>query len=892
MRVGASAGRSPHGRGFKAAWLRPIPLVLGLCAYVHARSAIPTLAPDERDRAVASELSRRGLDAAASDVHWVQQRTSAALSLIAAGRAVVLAHRPGERTDVYLVIARLSPEGSVLEVPEVHNLTRTSAVSEDRLVAIEGHAAWAVGNGSRVLRIELADVGHEEIPEAETWTRAARVQHAVTNWQRTGSPGGVGRRSFRLDPAATSVSLVADAGSSVPRLRIVADDHAITVPFRRGAAIENERFVREEDRELASPGNLVTWAVDRARETSWFGDERMQLTKAIAYAALDRIERAASVVRTPAVEEAAADELGARPETAATAAGTDPEAGWPPPPAVPFISPPQPEEGQWMSLEKDPYVQKNPGGPTPLVTTYLRAEGSRPEARVVVVAWDTRQVELDVVPGTEEPQSATGETGTGMIPRDPRVVRRLVAAFNGGFQSTHGDFGMQADGVLLVPPKPFAATVARTRDGATVFGTWPRDLTVPAEFVSFRQNLTPLVEGGRFNPWNRTWWGGVPHDWEDETRTVRSGLCLARKGGFAAYLYGTKVDHARLGKAMLAVGCDYGLHLDMNQGHTGIELYRVYPDGSLPKLTGKLDGHWQAEGPVLGMPGYTFRGRKLTRGMQLMHFPRYIRRGARDYFYLTLKPTLPGRELSGRGASEPGEGAWAAAEAPPARFPQSIATTTLRPDAARPESKVHVVKFDPGTLRLASPAEAPAPSVVEFAQNAAPHAGAAGVPRLWLDEGRAAIGVTAPRAGATPLWAGEAAPREVRAGACVDDEGMVLYAEVATAADPLRDRALLDLTFDAAQCEARLYLTTPLALALAGERDLSGHPARLRSGGIRLVRSTAPHARHVFTDTKVLTPAEWVPLQRQTRYFPKPEQPEPAPSGTPPTTSAPDSEEP
>ena len=73
--------------------------------------------------------------------------------------------------------------------------------------------------------------------------------------------------------------------------------------------------------------------------------------------------------------------------------------------------------------------------PTPLVTTYLRADGARRDSRVYIVEWDPRQVELDAVAGTEEPQSATGETGDGMIPRTPEIddaasSRRSTAAFN------------------------------------------------------------------------------------------------------------------------------------------------------------------------------------------------------------------------------------------------------------------------------------------------------------------------------------------------------------------------------------------------------------------------------------------------------------------------------
>ena len=292
------------------------------------------------------------------------------------------------------------------------------------------------------------------------------------------------------------------------------------------------------------------------------------------------------------------------------------------------------------------------------MTTFVRADGARPDSLVYVVAWDPRQVELDVVAGTEEPQSATGETGDGLIPRKPEIMRRVIAAFNGAFQSTHGDFGMMDDGAVIVPPKPYGATIAsRLADGATGFGTWPNDVTIPKEIMSFRQNLTPLVEDGAFNPYGRNWWGGVPHDWEDVTHTVRSGICLTTDG-FVAYFYGTSIDPVHLGRVMLSARCDYGVHLDMNQGHTGLEVYRADRAENLPTLTDKLDGHWQAQGDVSDMPGWKFRGRRLVRNMQLMHFPRYIRRGARDYFYLMVKPLLPlapfrarrqARSRSGRG---------------------------------------------------------------------------------------------------------------------------------------------------------------------------------------------------------------------------------------------------
>ncbi|MGC4070098.1 MAG: hypothetical protein QM784_36660 [Polyangiaceae bacterium] len=97
---------------------------------------------------------------------------------------------------------------------------------------------------------------------------------------------------------------------------------------------------------------------------------------------------------------------------------------------------------------------------------------------------------------------------------------RLAAAFNGGFQATHGEYGMMADGVVYLPPKPYAATVAELADGSVGFGTWPESDTISAEYVGFRQNLTPLLADGKDNPYRRTWWAECRRD--GRTQPARS----------------------------------------------------------------------------------------------------------------------------------------------------------------------------------------------------------------------------------------------------------------------------------------------------------------------------------------------------------------------------------
>ena len=48
--------------------------------------------------------------------------------------------------------------------------------------------------------------------------------------------------------------------------------------------------------------------------------------------------------------------------------------------------------------------------------------------------------------------------GLETMPRTPEVMGRVLAGFNGGFQATHGEFGMMAESVVYLPPKPFSVS--------------------------------------------------------------------------------------------------------------------------------------------------------------------------------------------------------------------------------------------------------------------------------------------------------------------------------------------------------------------------------------------------------------------------------------------------
>lgn len=833
---------------------RPVPLVLFVAWLLRPTSDTPLDARQERDlsAALAEALTTRGLSVRAEDVFWLDEKASGLTAPLARPRAVLLGRRDASPNDVYLARTRLSPEGRLLDVTGLYPITETSAVDERQLAVDRLRAAWTVGTDATVYSVHLADFRGSERPGGDDWTALARLQQRITNWQETGQPEGVTRRSFRLDPVARSLVL----GFSETALLIQADDRRIEVPTDGAGPIRGERFVRATPDHPARPGNLVTWAVDRARALPWFGNDRMQAIKAVTFWAFDKLESAYGSVTGDDGSERVAEELGDLLESPPPAY-PNPETGWPPRPMEPMLRPALKGEGQWVVLERDPFVRGNPGAPSPFALSFIRTDRARIYSQIYVTIWDPRQVQLHAMSGTKEPKSATGETGPGLVPREPRVMERLVGAFNGGFQATHGEYGMVAERVVYLPPLPYAATVAETDEGWNLFGTWPRDTAVPDTIVSLRQNMTPLLMDGRVNPYRREWWGGVPEGWTDDSRTVRSGLCLTEEN-FVAYFYGPSIDANHLASGMQRARCQYGIHLDMNAGHTGLEFYHVAKTGALPGLDRPLDAQWEATGPVPGMPGYSYLGRRMIKFMALMNFPRYIRRDARDFFYLTLRSLLPGEDVPTALASkEPGEGAWQVQGLPQHGWPHAIATTWVRPDATRPETKINLIKLDPKQLRLVSSLRPEDRAVVAFRT---PQPLPQGGSTLWWSKRGFTIQDEPPSVTAERVTHGflpTRPPEPSVAAVGVARDGLFVYAEVATRPDPKHDGALLQELLGGLGVERLLLLDRPLGAAIAAERDLGGHPVSRTRNTLYLVRSEGPAAARFFTETPIVSPYEW-----------------------------------
>jgi hypothetical protein len=879
----------PWLRAWWTSTARPVPFVVAIVWILAARRSpdVDFVAPNP-EAAVAEAMTARGLSCAAGDVTWVDRPQGVAGAVAGSARALVRASAPGEPSDLYIVQTRLSPEGTVLDVGDSFNVTRTTGVDES-VPAVRGMlAAYTTSADGLVTGVHVLDLAGAGA--AGDFTRLQRVQLALTSLQQTGQTAGVAHDTFALDPVARNVAL---AWQTDGALQVLADDHAIVVDTRGTRVLQGESFVRVVPDERARPGNVITWAVDRVRAMSWFGSDRMQWVKAVAFTVADRWRASFSHGTTA---QDVQDELGLVAPSSATPVFTDPEMGWPPAPIKLAVTPALPGEGQWIPLDSDPFITPTATGSAPaFVTSFVRPDVHRADVRVYVTLWDPRQVALHMEAGTVEPISANGEHGPGLVPRTPEGIGRLVAAFNGGFQAEHGEYGMQANGIEYLPPKPYAATVVELRDGSNGFGVWPDSPAVPDDVVAFRQNLTALVQDDKFNPWGRNWWGGTPPGWPDQVHSARSALCLT-KDNLVGYFYSASISAEDLALGMLLARCSFGIHLDMNPGHVGFEFYDVAPEGRLAPMRRPLQADWEAEGKVSGMPGWVFRSRRMIRGMGHMLFPRYVQREARDFFYLTARPLLPGAPISalapgpGAGvprAAEPGEGVWRTKGLPQHGFPSAIATTWVRVEAG---VKVRVVRADPRTM---SPAGAPdAPDAADAPELLALAPGSHGTQSLWWSSGAFSIATEVPTPDATQLAGGfpAGAPQAAaaRAAAGVQDaDGMLVWVELfpEERADE-RTATAMDSLLQRLGCSTRIAFAGGARAFLGGSLDASGDAAATAPpAAVRFRRIPGPRAYPIFTDTPFVPIQVWRPLQaKRVRYFYKPA---PAPSASASASSTP-----
>ena len=602
------------------------------------------------------------------DIRWAPSEGSFADET--SGRwAIFLARSAGEETrDVWRARVRVSPEGHVVSVGRAFNLTSTPLGDEHGLVVSGSHAAFvtrAYGQEQSVTVLDLAGEGATN----RTEKLADRVMAAITNWQQTGSPEGVARIDVTLESPAASAGLV--LGDAALTLALYDGDarslsRTASLDLQRGEIVTPVEGLRA-DASMHLPKRFSHWAVDTLRAVSWIGPAPIAWLEDQVLAVRDSYRRAtfratagqADVIATPDPPPPALD---------SSQASVD-EAHWPPPRIPAIWKEAEEGEGDWV-VPDVPWMRKVPGvaadAPSPVYRTFVRPDEERPYAKVLLVAMDLRQLDLDMEAGVEDPEPLTGPHGAGRIPRDPAVYRTVLAAFNGAFKTEHGHYGMMVHKRVLLPPVPASATVIVLSDGRVGFGTWGAERKVggivgvdDGDIVSFRQNLEALVDRGQINPTGRNMWGfTLPGK---GAQTERSGLCVTTSGHLL-YSWGDDVSGTSLARAMKMAGCDYGMHLDMNPYHTGF-LFTAIDD----------------------LAGKKVRSQLLTPSMSIPT-DRYIQYSPKDFFYVMVRdPAPPGLD---------GGTPWAAdgGVQPPPRWMPGV--WTARVDGAH--GSVEVLDVEPG----------------------------------------------------------------------------------------------------------------------------------------------------------------------------------------------------
>ncbi len=217
------------------------------------------------------------------------------------------------------------------------------------------------------------------------------------------------------------------------------------------------------------------------------------------------------------------------------------------------------DEGVWQAWIQDP------SGSPIAYRTFLAPDAARPYAVVAIVALDLTKMQLHYQLGTQEPVSPGRAPGTGKIPGNYRQPGVLIAAFNGGFKTINGHYGMMIDGQTLVPMIDGLGTLAIYQDGHLSMGVWGSDFTLSPDMVVVRQNCPIIIDQGQINPQvydNSIYlWGGTI---KGNIVTFRSGIGLSRDGKTLYYFAGNYLSTDTLAQAMQASGVYEAMQLDIN----------------------------------------------------------------------------------------------------------------------------------------------------------------------------------------------------------------------------------------------------------------------------------------------------------------------------------------
>jgi hypothetical protein len=272
-----------------------------------------------------------------------------------------------------------------------------------------------------------------------------------------------------------------------------------------------------------------------------------------------------------------------------------------------------PGDGEWVRIAEPGH----PNEPPHMYKTLLHPDKARSWSEVFVVAIDLARVRLFAVAGTQEPQADSEEAKRyvrdGRIPAEQQA--ELLAAFNGGFMTEHGGYGMKIGSETIAKPRRNACVIARYDDDSMRVAAWEKVLEGEPHMLWFRQTPECMWENDMLHAGLRAGaglkkWGSTV---DGETVIRRSAVGLNRERD-VLYVAITNHTSARvLAEGMHHAGASDVAQLDVNW--------------SYPKfVTFEPIGHTQILHPVPLAPGFEYSDDEYLR-----------KKEKRDFFYLLRK---------------------------------------------------------------------------------------------------------------------------------------------------------------------------------------------------------------------------------------------------------------
>lgn len=270
-----------------------------------------------------------------------------------------------------------------------------------------------------------------------------------------------------------------------------------------------------------------------------------------------------------------------------------------------------PGDGEWVPLVDRRFTPDSPY----LYKTLLHPDKSRSWAELFVVAIDLRRVAVHPVLGTREPKPNVDPEPTlarpGRIPEANHA--RAIAAFNGGFMTEHGHYGMMLAGVTIVSPRKNSCTLAHYRDGSFEIATWDRIAGKAPSMLWYRQTPNCMYEDGKMN---RLLAGGYEKRWgatlDGKTVIRRSAIGLDASQQTLLVGITNHTTATALATGMHHAGAVTVAQLDVNWSYPKFVVFHS-PEPGAP-----LQAEALAE-------GFEFREGEYLRDRSL-----------RDFFYLTI----------------------------------------------------------------------------------------------------------------------------------------------------------------------------------------------------------------------------------------------------------------